>query len=408
MEKLRETLREFYSLLKSCDDLISFVFVTGITKYVQGGLYSAFNNPTDISLEPGYGAIAGFTHEELSLNYPKQIRETAVSLNMATDELLKKMEEFYNGFSFDAKTLVYNPYSMLLFFRKKNFYKFWFNTGTPAQLPHFFKGQEIISENFRGVEVEKDDIFCPDSTMELDPKVFLFQVGFLSLRPSSSPDSFLLVYPNKEVEQAMERHIFISRFKSKQEADDLSVRLRKALISRDPALFIEQFNMYLANQPFDFYGKYGKKIHDESFYRMLLVSLIIAVSSASHTETHKSVGKSDLVTHFGDITWVIELKVYKPDMSKIMKKTEAAKDKSKEAEAMKDKSKEMEREEMEEKEEKEELQKAIDQIKARRYSKPFYKPVMIALVINDRTRDIKEWWCSGGLSTGPAPIDENK
>jgi hypothetical protein len=63
---------------------------------------------------------------------------------------------------------------------------------------------------------------------------------------------------------------------------------------------------------------------------------------------------------------------------------------------------------MEEKEEKVDLQKAIDQIKTRRYPKSFYKPVIIALVINDRTRDIKEWWSSGGLSTGPKPIDENK
>jgi hypothetical protein len=119
-EKIRIPLRRYYSELKRLDRYISFIFVTGITKYVQGGLYSAFNSPTDISVNPMFGAMVGFTHEEVKYYYGRQISEVAQSQNVSSKILLEKMKNYYNGFSFDAQTFVYNPFSTLLFFLKKN------------------------------------------------------------------------------------------------------------------------------------------------------------------------------------------------------------------------------------------------------------------------------------------------
>jgi hypothetical protein len=39
--------------------------MTFATKYVQGGLYSSYNNYDDISLDYRYVAMMGFTLEEL-------------------------------------------------------------------------------------------------------------------------------------------------------------------------------------------------------------------------------------------------------------------------------------------------------------------------------------------------------
>ncbi|MDR3204008.1 MAG: AAA family ATPase, partial [Deltaproteobacteria bacterium] len=120
-ENARKALREFYSQLKANDEYISFVFVTGITKYIKGGLYSAFNNPTDISLRPQFGALTGFTHDEIKRYYGQAIKQVAKSQKVTNEELLGEMKRYYNGFCFDAETLVYNPFSTLRFFEEKKF-----------------------------------------------------------------------------------------------------------------------------------------------------------------------------------------------------------------------------------------------------------------------------------------------
>jgi hypothetical protein len=106
MDPVRQVLRNFYKKMKSNDKFISFVFVTGITKSGIGGLYSGFNNATDISFDPDYGAITGFTEQEIQKYYKYQIQEFASSRNMNDDELVAKMKEYYDGFCFDGQTLV--------------------------------------------------------------------------------------------------------------------------------------------------------------------------------------------------------------------------------------------------------------------------------------------------------------
>jgi hypothetical protein len=136
-KKVREMLRSFYVRLKVNDEYLSFVFVTGITKYVKGGLYSAFNNPKDISLDPEYGALTGFTHEEIKSYYSVYIKQVADAKEMTEEKLLDKNKQYYNGFCFDAKTLVYTPFSTLLLFKLKHFYNFWFDFASPQQLITF-------------------------------------------------------------------------------------------------------------------------------------------------------------------------------------------------------------------------------------------------------------------------------
>ncbi|MDR0621717.1 MAG: AAA family ATPase, partial [Deltaproteobacteria bacterium] len=118
-EKVRALLHGFFKQLKANDKYLSFVFVTGITKYLQGGPYSGFNNHTDISLNPKYATLTGFTHEEIKSYYGRQIKEVAETLKVTEKKLLDEMKNYYNGFCFDGKTLVYNPFSTAQFFKAK-------------------------------------------------------------------------------------------------------------------------------------------------------------------------------------------------------------------------------------------------------------------------------------------------
>ena len=61
----RDSLREIYSLLKSSEGHIRFVFVAGITMFSKSGFSSGLNNLDDISLHPPLAAICGYTDHDL-------------------------------------------------------------------------------------------------------------------------------------------------------------------------------------------------------------------------------------------------------------------------------------------------------------------------------------------------------
>jgi hypothetical protein len=54
----REILRDFYSKLKSCDEYLRFVFVTGVPRYAFIGLSAGLNQLTDLTLNKNFAAFA--------------------------------------------------------------------------------------------------------------------------------------------------------------------------------------------------------------------------------------------------------------------------------------------------------------------------------------------------------------
>ncbi|MDR3204257.1 MAG: AAA family ATPase [Deltaproteobacteria bacterium] len=117
-EKMSKTLNMFYRRLKVYDGATSFVFVTGITRVVMD---SALNNRIDISRNQEFGALTGFTHEEIKRYFGKAIKHTAKSRKLTDEELLEEMKRNCDGGCFDRKTFVYNPFSTLRFFEQKTF-----------------------------------------------------------------------------------------------------------------------------------------------------------------------------------------------------------------------------------------------------------------------------------------------
>ncbi|GHT21737.1 hypothetical protein FACS189430_02310 [Bacteroidia bacterium] len=120
---VRNFLQNFYKRLKATDDHLEFVFLTGVTKVAKVSIFSVLNSPDDITVNDKFASICGYTQKELESNFSEYINETAVSLKMTRDDLLAKIRKMYDGYTWDGKTSVYNPYSTLMFFRNQIF--FW-------------------------------------------------------------------------------------------------------------------------------------------------------------------------------------------------------------------------------------------------------------------------------------------
>ena len=147
-EKVRGCLSNFYTKVKSQDDKIRFVFLTGITRYSQTSIFSVFNNLMDISTNKDYGEIVVFTNEEVELYFKDYLTETAKKLNLSVDCLKNKLKQHYDGYCFEdtASIHVYNTWSIISFFANLSkgytFKPYWSNSGGFSTLVvNFLKDQ---------------------------------------------------------------------------------------------------------------------------------------------------------------------------------------------------------------------------------------------------------------------------
>ncbi len=112
-------MRALYRVLKEQQENIRFVFITGISKFSQVGVFSALNNLNDISLDEDYAALVGYTRKEIETNFTDHIIKVREKLSISEKEFWEKLKHYYNGYSWDGETAIYNPFSVLNFLQKK-------------------------------------------------------------------------------------------------------------------------------------------------------------------------------------------------------------------------------------------------------------------------------------------------
>ena len=93
--EMREEIRSFYTMIKSCDDYLHFVFITGISKFSKSGVFSAMNNLVDnISMLKRCGYIVGYTQNELEENFREWIIALSKVMCLAKMNCLQKMNDY--------------------------------------------------------------------------------------------------------------------------------------------------------------------------------------------------------------------------------------------------------------------------------------------------------------------------
>ena len=139
-EARRALFSEFFSTVKSRSSKFRFIFITGVTRYFNTSIFSAFNNIEDISFDPSYGALVGYTQEELEYYFKDYLENAVTELNQdlgedkyTYDSLIAALKLNYDGYSFDRRCRhhVYNPWSILNFLKKpqEGFLPYWLDTG---------------------------------------------------------------------------------------------------------------------------------------------------------------------------------------------------------------------------------------------------------------------------------------
>ncbi|WP_157078686.1 AAA family ATPase, partial [Methanobrevibacter filiformis] len=178
----RDVLRSFYQVLKPNDEHIHFIFVTGISKFTKTSIFSDFNNLDDITINPKYANICGYTQKDLEENFKEYIDEISENNDVSPEIILDLIKKWYDGYSWDGKNFLYNPFSILEFFNNGRFNNYWFDTGTPKLLIDLIDKKGVEEE----VLVNKSATFSgtfPSFKLEnLDFTTALLQTGYLTIK----------------------------------------------------------------------------------------------------------------------------------------------------------------------------------------------------------------------------------
>ena len=318
--KVRDMLRNYYVQIKANDEHIRFTFITGISKFAKFGVFSTLNTTTDISLMPEYAEICGYTEEEIIHYFPDYLDDTANNMQITTEELIERMRYYYNGFSFDrkAKVRLYNPFSTLSFFKEKEFFNYWIETGRSKVIADYLKNRNLTVEQFRNFPVSRDFAKSPGDVDTTPPEGFLYQCGYLTLRPGVI-DDLSLDYPNREVLNSMSSLVAQNILQEKGENyNGITNRVFIALLQNNFDLFKEALNSLLASIPYDDFTSAAKEnilINGYKFpaqewlYRSTIFAFLRGCGVVVAAEMHTNLGRADLVVSHKGKTWVIEIKV---------------------------------------------------------------------------------------------------
>ena len=138
---MREELKNLYSVVKDADEHIKLAFITGVSKFSKVSLFSGLNNLQDISQAPRFGAICGYTQQELESVFAPSLE----GLDLA------EVKRWYNGYRFGDAEGVYNPFNALLFFKNREFKNYWFESATPTFLIEMMSKNQYPAPDFENI-----------------------------------------------------------------------------------------------------------------------------------------------------------------------------------------------------------------------------------------------------------------
>jgi hypothetical protein len=165
--------------------------------------------------------------------------------------------------------------------------------------------------------VSKDFAVSPGEIENSSAEGFLYQSGYLTLRPGTF-DDYSLDYPNHEVLVSMSRLLTENIFSAQDEAGSYRNLILRSLADGDAEGVIEQFNRLLAAIPYDdFAGAAQASVKEQGYkfspiewlYRSTLLAYLRGVGAKVEAELHSSHGRADMVVVHKGRVWVMELKI---------------------------------------------------------------------------------------------------
>ena len=307
LDILRNIMRNFYSPLKYSEAKLRFVFLTGITKFSQVSIFSELNNITNISMDDEYAGICGITKEELLENMSEDIDMLAKALGYPRDVTIAKLKEHYDGYHFSkASPDVFNPYSLLNCFAKKELGAYWFSSGTPTYLINMMRKFDVLPTNIAPIDAMASAFDAPTESMKTITPL-LYQSGYVTIKEYDADTSlYTLDIPNKEIKVGLYDSLLPNYLDGVWvERGDVTIAKMSALIRKnqmDDALQLLQD--FLGTVPYC-----NVTNHEGHYQQMLFIIFSLLTAYLVDVEVHTPKGRVDIALLTKTDLYIIELKL---------------------------------------------------------------------------------------------------
>jgi hypothetical protein len=299
-KEIREGLKNFYSVIKEQDANLELVFITGVSKFSKVSIFSGINNLKDLTLDPSYGSICGYTQTELEEYFPLHLE--------GVDR--EELKQWYNGYNFLGEK-VYNPFDILLFISEGGLFRnYWFETGTPGFIMELFKTSRYFLPDLDAITVG-EEILGTFEIEQIQVETLLFQAGYLtieSVKTEMGQMLFTLCFPNFEVKTAFSRYLLARYTDLAAQRYQYEKGLYDSLVKADlPALKETIIRLFSAIA----YRNYTKNplAEYEGYYASVLYAFFAAIDGDIIPEDISNRGQADLTVKLGNNIYVMEIKV---------------------------------------------------------------------------------------------------
>ncbi len=302
-KEIRDYLRRFYSEIKTADEYLKFVLLTGVSRFSRAGIFSGLNNLKDISLDPRFGNIVGITQAELEEYLAPYINECGGSL--------EEVKEWYNGYNFLADSL-YNPFDVLKYVDNGcDIQNYWFESGTPKFLIKVIEMGNFYLPKISNLIIGRDLLDVLD-VETIRPEVLLFQAGYLTIdeviREPGGDVSYRLRIPNKEVRRSLSDRLL--DYVLKVETDvrrEFRNRLCVILENGDIEGLKEWIQRLFNAIPYHYHTKNEIARH-EGYYASVLFAFFSGTGLEVRGEDVSRVGRADITVFAKDKIYIVEIK----------------------------------------------------------------------------------------------------
>ena len=296
----RDYLRGLYSIIKSADAHVRFTFLTGVSKFSKVSVFSGLNNLTDITLDPCYSAVCGYTEDDLDTVFAPELE----GLDRA------RIREWYNGYNWLGDERVYNPFDILLLFRRRLFEAHWFETGTPTFLVDTLFRRRVSTLSLDGM-LTSSELLSSFDVEAIATEALLFQTGYLTIKETEKVGEdrlYRLGYPNLEVRRSLNRSLLHRLVQDSTGQIANGVRLYRLLEAGDVEGLEALFHAFFASIPYEWHTNNAVAAY-EGYYASVFYSYFAATGLDVTVEDSGSRGRADMAVRFGGAVYLFEFKV---------------------------------------------------------------------------------------------------
>lgn len=306
---IRLILAEFYAALKSCENCLRFFFMTGITKFLNTGIFSELNNLTDLTYSSEYSELFGLTDAEITKYFTPYVENAASVLGTTVQEVREELRRHYDGYTFEktCSRHVYAPWSVLNFLKhsKDGYINYWYSSSSqPEVLDQYLLSHRMVTADYyaepKGVAFSV--LNASQEYVNMQREAILTQTGYLTLKTVYPNGICLLGYPNEEVAQSMAQLCANGVLKEPLVFAEMS-ELPNCLENDNIDKVIYYFNKAFANITYQNYP-----VTSESACAMGVQVLLIGAAMIPAVEVENAYGRSDLEVSVGGRHWVMEFK----------------------------------------------------------------------------------------------------